>query len=62
MLEALLQDTSYRATGNMFWPDFATRVGTHIQPEVFTWLGLRVPWLAQTFYRSTESGQVLFDK
>ena len=60
--EALFDDPSYRAMGNMFWPDFATNTGPPIQKEVYTWLGLRVPWIAHTFYRSAETGQILLNK
>ncbi|CAK0732562.1 hypothetical protein CVIRNUC_000148 [Coccomyxa viridis] len=58
----LFEEPSYLATGNAFWPDFATNTGPSIQKEAFTWLGLRVPWVSQTSYRSTESGQILLNR
>ena len=42
--------------------DPAASQGPAYEKEAFTWLGLRVPWVSQTSYRSTESGQILLNR
>lgn len=58
----LIKDASYKATGNMLWPDFASNTARPISAEVYRLLDLRMPWITQTRHRHSESGQVLLNR